>query len=41
MKFHYKDMLEGMKGTFGDFSRYFGFSWKEFVAILTSERLMP
>ncbi len=32
MKNHYKDMPESLKGTYGDFSRNFGFSWKEFVA---------
>ena len=36
MKYSYKDMPEGMKGTFGDFSRNFGFSWKEFVVTVPS-----
>ena len=36
MKFSYKDMPDGMKGTFGDFSRNFGFSWKEFVVTVPS-----
>ncbi len=32
MKYHYKNMPESMKGTYGDFSKNFGFSWMEFVA---------
>ena len=36
MKYHYKDMPESMKGTFGDFSRSFGFCWKEFVMTVPS-----
>ena len=36
MKYSYRDMPEGMKGTFGDFSRSFGFSWKEFVVTVPS-----
>lgn len=36
MKHMYKDMPEKMKGTFGDFSRSFGFSWKEFVMSVPS-----
>ena len=31
MKHAYRDMPEKMKGTFGEFSKNFGFSWKEFV----------
>ena len=36
MKYHYCDMPESMKGTFGDFSRSFGFCWKEFVMTVPS-----
>ena len=36
MKYAYREMPEGMRGTFGDFSRSFGFSWKEFVATVPS-----
>ena len=36
MKHAYREMPEGMKGTFGDFSRNFGFSWKEFVTTVPS-----
>lgn len=36
MKNHYRDMPEAMKGTFGDFSRSFGFCWKEFVMTVPS-----
>ena len=36
MKYSYKEMPEQMKGTFGDFSRNFGFSWKEFVVTVPS-----
>ena len=36
MKYAYREMPEGMKGTFGDFSRSFGFSWKEFVMTVPS-----
>ena len=36
MKHHYREMPEGMKGTFGDVSRSFGFSWKEFVMTVPS-----
>lgn len=36
MKYQYRDMPESMKGTFGDFSRSFGFSWKEFVMTVPS-----
>ena len=36
MKYSYKEMPEQMKGTFGDFSRNFGFSWKEFVMTIPS-----
>ena len=31
MKHSYKDMPESMKGTYGDYSKNFGFNWKEFV----------
>ena len=30
-KYHYKDMPESMRGTYGEFSKNFGFDWKEFV----------
>ena len=36
MKYSYKDMPESMKGTYGDFSENFCFSWKEFVATIPS-----
>lgn len=36
MKYAYREMPEGMKGTFGDFSRNFGFCWKEFVITVPS-----
>ena len=31
MKYNYKEMPESMKGTYGEFSKNFGFDWKEFV----------
>ena len=31
MKYSYRDMPESMKGTYGEFSKNFGFDWKEFV----------
>ena len=31
MKQQYKEMPESMKGTYGEFSKNFGFNWKEFV----------
>ena len=36
MKYSYQDMPETMKGTYGEYSRAFGFSWKEFVASVPS-----
>ena len=36
MKYSYKEMPESMKGTYGDFSKNFGFSWKEFVVTVPS-----
>ena len=36
LKYHYSEMPESMKGTFGDFSRSFGFCWKEFVMSVPS-----
>ena len=30
-KYQYKDMPESMRGTYGEFSKNFGFDWKEFV----------
>lgn len=36
MKYTYSEMPNTMKGTFGDFSRSFGFSWKEFVMTIPS-----
>ena len=36
MKRAYREMPEAMKGTFGDYSRSFGFSWKEFVMSVPS-----
>jgi len=36
MKYAYREMPESMKGTYGDFSRNFGFSWKEFVITVPS-----
>jgi hypothetical protein len=31
MKYQYKEMPESMKGTYGEFSKNFGFDWKEFI----------
>ncbi len=31
MKYHYREMPSSMKGTYGAFSKNFGFDWKEFV----------
>ena len=31
MKYRYKEMPESMRGTYGEFSKRFGFDWKEFV----------
>ena len=31
MKYRYKEMPESMRGTYGEFSKNFGFDWKEFV----------
>ena len=31
MKYSYRDMPEGLKGTYAEFSKNFGFDWKEFV----------
>ena len=36
MKYAYCEMPESLKGTYADFSRQFGFSWKEFVATVPS-----
>lgn len=36
MKYRYAEMPESMRGTFGDLSRSFGFSWKEFVMTVPS-----
>ena len=36
MKYSYKEMPESMKGTYGEFSKSFGFSWKEFVMTIPS-----
>ena len=36
MKYTYKEMPDSMKGTYGDFSKAFGFSWKEFVMTIPS-----
>jgi len=36
MKHCYHEMPENLKGTYADFSRQFGFSWKEFVATVPS-----
>lgn len=30
-KYQYKDMPESMQGTYGEFSKNYGFDWKEFV----------
>ena len=30
-KYQYKDMPESMRGTYGEFSKNYGFDWKEFV----------
>ena len=30
-KYQYKDMPESMRGTYGEFSKNYGFNWKEFV----------
>ena len=31
MKYQYKEMPESMMGTYGEFSKNFGFDWKGFV----------
>ena len=31
MKYQYKEMPESMRGTYGEFSKNFGFDWKEFI----------
>jgi flavin reductase (DIM6/NTAB) family NADH-FMN oxidoreductase RutF len=31
MKYQYKEMPESMRGTYGEYSKNFGFNWKEFV----------
>ena len=31
MKYQYKEMPESMRGTYGAFSKNFGFDWKEFI----------
>lgn len=36
MKRIYSEMPESLKGTYADYSRNFGFSWKEFVATVPS-----
>ena len=36
MKHLYLEMPESLKGTYADYSRNFGFSWKEFVATVPS-----
>ena len=36
MKHSYRDMPDSFKGTFADYSKSFGFSWKEFVATVPS-----
>ena len=36
MKYTYREMPESLQGTYADFSRQFGFSWKEFVATVPS-----
>ena len=36
MKHIYSEMPESLKGTYADYSRDFGFSWKEFVATVPS-----
>ena len=36
MKHIYSEMPESLKGTYADYSRNFGFSWKEFVATVPS-----
>ena len=36
MKHTYSEMPESLKGTYADYSRNFGFSWKEFVATVPS-----
>lgn len=36
MKRTYKEMPGSLKGTYGDFSKNFGFSWKEFVMTVPS-----
>ena len=36
MKHIYSEMPENLKGTYADYSRSFGFSWKEFVATVPS-----
>ena len=36
MKYQYRDMPDSMKGTYGEFSKNYGFSWKEFVMTVPS-----
>ena len=36
MKYQYREMPETMRDTFGDFSKSFGFCWKEFVITVPS-----
>lgn len=36
MKYKYSEMPDTMKGTYGEFSQAFGFSWKEFVMTIPS-----
>ena len=36
MKHSYREMPESMKGTFAEYSKAFGFSWKEFVMTVPS-----
>ena len=40
MKYAYREMPESLKGTYADFSRQFGFSWKEFVATVPSPLIL-
>lgn len=36
MKYQYKDLPETLRGTYGEFAKNFGFSWKEFVMAVPS-----
>jgi len=41
MKYAYREMPESLKGTYADFSKQFGFSWKETTKALCRELGSP